>query len=112
MANTEPQRWEVHDRYGNRIYITAERRQHVNARRPWLQDHFEDLLETLRKGRRKQDPMDPGKYKYYWPCNPLLPEYTHLVAVVRFSETTDPDGDTIPDNFMVTAWAVFLYGRR
>jgi hypothetical protein len=56
--------------------------------------------------------MDPGKYKYYRPCDALLPAYTHLVVVVRFSETEDHEGRTVPNNFVVTAWAVFLYGRR
>ncbi len=56
--------------------------------------------------------MDPGKYEYYRPCRALVPEYTHLVAVVRFSETEDRDGRITPDNFVVTAWAVFLYSRR
>ncbi len=63
MADIESQRWEVHDRYGNRIYMTAERRQHVLARRPWLEEHFDDLLETLRKGRSMSDRLDEH-YEY------------------------------------------------
>ncbi len=63
MTDREQQTWEVHDRYGHRIYMTAERWDHVLQQRPWLAEHIADVLETLRQGRRKQDPMDPTKYK-------------------------------------------------
>ncbi len=111
MADIKQQVWEIFDRYGNRIFLTAERWQHVLHRRPWLESHFDDILETLRKGRRKQDPMDQAKYKYYYPCSTLAPDNSHLVAVVKFDKIRDVQGSLSDNNFVMTAWAVFLYGR-
>jgi len=111
MAVEHRQIWEVHDRYGHRLYMTTERWQHVLKQRPWLVEHLDDVLETLRQGRRKQDPMDPAKYKYSRRGEALFPEYNHLVVVVRFSEAVDPQGRSVPNNYVVTAWAVFRYSR-
>lgn len=110
--NEREQKWEVHDRYGNKVYMTRERWQHILDRRPWLADLRDEILATVRHGRRKQDPLHAAKYKYYRPCTDLLPEYNHLIAVVRFSETVDTAGETMPNNYVVTAWSVFIYGRR
>lgn len=71
------QRWEVYDRYGNKIYMTSERWQHILHSRPWLADCHGEMLMTLRQGRRKQDTLNSRKYKYYWPCNTLLPDFNH-----------------------------------
>jgi len=111
-SGTGAQRWEVHDRYGNRIYLSSERWEHAVEQRPWLEDHREDVLQALRQGRRRQDPLDPRKYKYYWPCNDLLPEYSHLVVVVRFGEAVDALGQSMPNNYVLTIWSVFIYGTR
>ena len=105
-------RWEVRDRYGNRIYMTAERWRHAIESRPWLADFHEETLATLRQGRRKQDPLNPRKYKYYWPCADLLPEFNQLVVVVLFGETTGVSGQAIPNNYVTNVWAVFIYGRK
>lgn len=113
MMNTnESDRWEVYDRYGNKIYMTTERWHHVTKSRPWLADYHHEVLTTLRQGRRKQDTLNPRKYKYYYPCNDLLPHFNHLVVVVVFGETTDNRGQVIPNNFVVTAWSVFIYSTR
>ena len=59
--------WTVYDRFGNAIYLTAERWRHIID-----QDNhaevapFPDLVaETVRLGRRLQDPFDPRRYQYY-----------------------------------------------
>ena len=108
----EGDRWEVYDRYGNKIYLTAERWRHVVERRPWLEEHHAEVLETLRHGRRKQDPVNAQKYKYYWRCERLLPDFNHLVAVVFFGESKNADGNRTPNNYVITCWGVFIYGRR
>ncbi len=109
---TESGRWEVHDRYGNKIYTTGERWQHILYSRPWLADYHDAILNTLRKGRRKQDTLSLHKYKYYWLCDRLLPDFNHLVVIVLFGETLDSQGRIMANNYAVTAWAVFMYGRR
>jgi len=112
MPDGGPRRWEVYDRYGNKIYMTEERWRHAFDSRPWLSDLLEEALNTLRRGRRKQDPLNPRKYKYYWPCDRLLPDYNHLVVVVLFGTTTDAPGNLVPNNYVVNVWAVFIYGKR
>ncbi|MCP4422642.1 MAG: FAD-binding oxidoreductase [Chloroflexi bacterium] len=78
--------WEAHGRYGNKIYMTAERWHHALDKRPWLVDFLADTLDTLRNGRRQQDPLNPQKYKYYRPCPDLEPEYNNIVAIVLFKK--------------------------
>lgn len=112
MDNNQPSRWEVYDRYGHKIYMTAERWQHAMESRPWLAEYHAEVLMTLRQGRRKQDSLKPWKYKYYWPCDDLLPNFNHLVVVVLIGETTDLHGQIIPNNYVVNVWAVFIYGQR
>ncbi len=111
MSNDQPHRREVLDRYGNKIYMTAERWQHALTSRPWLADFLEETLDALRRGRRKQDPLNPQKYKYYWPCDKLLPEYNHLVVVVLFGTRNDNQGNIVPNNYVTNVWAVYIYGK-
>src|SRR4030042_925178 len=96
----EPERWDVHDRYGNAIYMTAERWQHILQSRPWLADYHADILNTLRHGRRQQDTLNP------------LPDFNHLVVVVLFGEILDKQGRVMANNYVVTAWPVFRYSKR
>jgi hypothetical protein len=105
-------RWQVPDRYGNQIYMTDERWSHALEKRPWLNDYFEDALDTIRYGRREQDALNPRKYKYYRSAPTLQPEYNHLVVVVLFSEIEDANGKMVSNNYVVNVWAVFLYGKR
>jgi hypothetical protein len=77
-------RWEIYDRYGNHIYLTNERWRHALEKRPWLADHLDDVLATIRHGQRRQDPLNSRKYKYYLACEMLEPgNYTGVVGVVR-----------------------------
>jgi len=55
---------QVTDRWGNRITLTDERWQHIIEWHPELEEFQEEVLETIRRGRRRQDPMDQQKYKY------------------------------------------------
>ena len=90
----------------------SERWQHAVESRPWLADFHEEVLITLRRGRRKQDALNSRKYKYYWPCDDLLPEFTHLVVIVLFGESMNDKEQLIPNNYVTNAWAVYIYGER
>ena len=105
-------RWDVHDRYGNQIYLTEERWFHALEKRPWLEAYFDEVLETIQRGRRQQEQLQPYKYKYYSPCEALKPEFSHLVVMVVFRETIDEVGQMISNNYVVNVWAVYLYSRR
>lgn len=101
--------WTVHDRYGNEIYLTQERWAYILRYHPQLEGLLQEFLDTLRKGRRKQEPADPNRYKYYLPCSLLPPDYNTIVAVVKFSMAISPDGAFVTNNFVITAWAADIH---
>ena len=106
------QRWTAQDRYGNTVYLTAERWQHILASRPELEPHLDQLLDTLRTGERKQEALMSNKYRYAKRCEALLPENTHLVAMVIFQTRLDAQGQYVPNNFVVTGWATYIWSQR
>ena len=106
-----PKRWEVYDRYGNKIYMTAERWEHAQEKRPWLAGYLDDVLTTIRRGRRKQDPLKSHKYKYYWSWDEMFPDFNHLVVVVLFKKRINKTGQLVPNNYVVNVWPVFIYGK-
>ncbi len=105
-------KWTVQDRYGNTIYFTEERWQHILESRPELEPFFELFLETLRAGRRKQAVLIPNEYRYYKQFDELLPDNNHLVVIVVFKTRLDEHGRYIANNFVVTGWAKYIYSRR
>jgi hypothetical protein len=62
---------------------------------------LDSILETLRKGRRKQDTYDSAKFKYTYSVPGLPTPYTHMVVVVKFGWR-----DTIANNFVLTAYLI------
>jgi len=101
-------KWTIQDRYGNTIYLTEERWRHILEARPELESYLGQLLETLRTGRRKQDSLIPNEYRYYKQFEVLLPDNSHLVAIVIFKTSPDEHGRYVPNNFVVTAWAKYI----
>ncbi len=106
------QKWTIQDRYGNSIYLTEERWHHILESRPELESYFAQFLETLRTGRRKQDPLIPNEYRYYKRFEALFPDNNHLVVIVIFKTTLDEQGQYQPNNFVVTGWASYMYSQR
>ena len=104
-------KWTVQDRYGNTIYFTEERWQHILESRPELESYFDKFLETLRTGGRKQDPLIPNEYRYYKRFDELLLENNHLVVIVIFKTRIDERGQYMPNNFVVTGWARYIRPR-
>ncbi|MEZ4868673.1 MAG: hypothetical protein R3C14_45510 [Caldilineaceae bacterium] len=88
--------------------MKEERWRHAQERRPWLADYLDDVLTTIRRGRRQQDPLNPRKYKYYWPCLELQPDFNHLIVIVLFGEKGN-NGTTAPNNYVTNVWAVYIY---
>ena len=60
---TAGKRWQVRDRYNNEIYLTEERWEHITApiNHPEMADYEEALKETIWRGQRKQDLLNPQK---------------------------------------------------
>jgi len=110
----------VADRYENQIYLTDERWTHIVNTHPEMDSHRNNLLLTLQTGRRKQEPLDPSKYKYYKrfdfdklnPADILETGYNHIVVVVKFSEKVEKDTtNRISNNFVLTAYQTFIFSR-
>ncbi len=59
-------RWTVRDRYGNDIYLTEERWEHIidPDNHPEMAGCEAQLEETIRQGDRQQDSLNPQKYRY------------------------------------------------
>jgi hypothetical protein len=102
----------VQDRYGNTIYLTEERWNHILESRPEMEPFHQQFLETIRTGRRRQEALIPNEYRYYRQFDELLPENSHLIAKVVFKTQLDETGDYIPNNFVVTGWAKHAVPKR
>lgn len=102
-------KWTVRDRQGNQIYLTKERWQHILERHDELVGLHQELLNTLRWGQRRQETLDPNRYRYHRACDALPLEFNHLVVAVVFSYREQPDGITLPNNFVTSAWGIDLY---
>lgn len=95
----------VHDRRGNEIYLTDEWWAHIIETHEDMSRHRERLLRTVRTGRRRQDPLDPSKYKSTRSFDDLPADYTHIVVVVKFETKQGPQG-VARNNFVLTAYQI------
>ena len=100
------QLWTVQDRYRNDIYLSQERWEHVIAptNHPEMAGYEEHLKETIRTGYRKQDALNPQKYRYSKAFGDLPEDNTHIVAIVLFRFSEGEDGRPRPNNYVVTAY--------
>jgi len=98
--------WTQRDRFGNDIYLTYERWQHIidTDNHPELEPFFDNVRETIRQGRRRQDPYDPQGYKYHQAFPDLPDNNTHVVVCVRFRWANEPDGNVRSEKFVTTAF--------
>ncbi len=67
-------------------------------------DCEEELKETLRVGKRKQDPLNPQKYRYTVPFDSLAADNTHIIVIVLFRFKEGKSGKSEPNNYVVTAY--------
>jgi hypothetical protein len=93
---------QVTDPWGNRIKLTDERWEHIIKWHPELEGFEDDVLDTIRKVRRRQDPIDPHKYAYIYPVEGLSFRLTHIVVVVRIAAR----------KFVLTAYGIEREGGR
>lgn len=99
-------RWTTHDAYGNRIYLTHERWKHITEpfNHPEMSAYEEHLRETIQRGRRKQDPLNPRKYRYVKALDDLAGDNTHIIAIVLFKFGEGEAGELVRNNYIVTAY--------
>ena len=79
-------RWKIRDRYGNEIYLTHERWQHIIAsiNHPEMANYEEHLKTTIQHGRRRQDLLNPQKYRYTMPSS-ICQQITHTLLQLSSS---------------------------
>ncbi|MBS1249183.1 MAG: hypothetical protein MAG431_00756 [Chloroflexi bacterium] len=105
MKNTG-KRWTVYDRGGNPIYLTQERWEHIvdANNHPEMLAYEEYLRLTLKQARRRQEALNPRKYRYAHQFHDLPDDVNHIVVIVLFGYDVDEDGRTIPNNYVATAF--------
>ena len=64
----------------------------------------QELKDTIRSGRRRQDSLNPQKYRYSKAFEQLAGDNTHIVAIVLFRLAEGPDGALTANNYIVTAY--------
>ena len=99
-------RWTVRDRDSNPIYLTQERWQHiVHVDNHPEMDEFEEFLKiTLQRGYRRQEPLNPRKYRYVYSFNDLPDGSNHIVAIVLFGFDVSREGQVTVNNYVTTAF--------
>jgi len=97
-------RWTIPDRDNNPIYLTQERWEHIGAHHPEMSDYETYLQTAIKRGRRRQEPLNPRKYRYVFSFDDLPEDYNHIVAIVLFGFDMDAQGKTVPNNFVATAF--------
>jgi hypothetical protein len=69
-----------------------------------MADYEEHLKLTVRQGKRRQEPLNPRKYRYAYAFGDLPDGMTHIVVIVLFGFDINEHGTTIPNNFIATAF--------
>jgi hypothetical protein len=96
----------AHDKLGNEIYLTDERWEHIVETHEEMVGYRGHIFAVLRTGQRRQDALDPSKYKYTKRFTDLPKGFTHVVVVVKFIHRQDAQGIERPNNFILTAYQV------
>lgn len=89
--------WKVTDRWNNEITLTEERWKHIKYWHPDLEDHLDEVLKTIKLGKRHQDEMEPSKYSYFQKTKTLLPDYNFIIVIVKLAV----------NKFVITAYPIF-----
>jgi len=92
---------EIQDQFGNAIYLTDERWEHIVEEHSELDGHRAEVLNTVRSGKRSQDPLIPNKFFYNKKLRQLIEDFDEIEVVVIFRWQDDK-----PNNFIVTAYSV------
>jgi hypothetical protein len=63
-----------------------------------------ELRETILSGTRKQEELNPQKYRYSKLFSDLTSENTHIIGIVVMSFSESENDEIEPNNFIVTAY--------
>jgi hypothetical protein len=106
-------RWTVWDRDDNPIYLTEERWQHIVEanNHPEMTDYEEHLKITIQQGRRRQEPLNPRKYRYTQSFDDLPAGFNAIVGIVLYGFDVNVHGETVSNNFIATAFLKHMRPR-
>jgi hypothetical protein len=106
-------RWTIQDRDGNPIYLTEERWQHIVEanNHPEIADYEDHLKQTIQSGRRRQEPLNPRKYRYVQLFDDLPAGFNHIVGIVLFGFDVNAQDKMVPNNFIATAFLKHMHPR-
>ena len=98
--------WAAQDRFGNSIYLTQERWEHIidPINHPEMEFYEDELKVTVQTGIRKQDSLNPQKYRYSKEFDTLPADNTHIIVIVLYGVRESEIGKIISNNFIVTAY--------
>lgn len=63
-----------------------------------------NILKKIQSGKRKQDTLNPQKYRYVKTFENLAEDNTHIIAIVLFRFKEGEVGEPAPNNYIVTAY--------
>ncbi|HLC16312.1 MAG TPA: hypothetical protein VJL89_08815 [Thermodesulfovibrionia bacterium] len=86
------------------IYLSQKQWEHIieETNHPEMEVYEEYMKTTIKKGQRRQEPLNPRKYRYYYQFDDLPDDNNNIVVIVLFD--FDDYGQTIPNNFIATAF--------
>lgn len=98
-------RWTVKDRQEREVYLTEERWEHILSKHAELTGRLNDVLDTVRLGRRRQSKQDPNTFLYSRRNEALPVPYNTIIVCVAFRQQHSTDiFQTMHNNFITTAW--------
>lgn len=95
----------VRDKNGNLIYLTDERWEHIIEFHPEMLNYKQHIFTTIKKGKRKQDPLDPTLYTYYHEFDDLEKGFNYVIVIVKFGFNEFYESN----NFVLTAFQKLIY---
>jgi UDP-N-acetylenolpyruvoylglucosamine reductase len=97
--------WTIRDRYGDEVYLTWERWEHITSEHTEMKDYFDKLQIIIHSGRRRQHPLQANKYFYRHSFFTLPGDFDFIEAVVILNVQTG-------GRFVVTAYLDQFYRER
>jgi hypothetical protein len=99
-------RWAEKDKFGNEIYLTEERWEHITNQmnHSEMLEYEVELRETIQSGNRKQEILSPNKFRYSKKFDDLTSENTHIIGIVVMNFSESENEELISNNFIVTAY--------
>jgi predicted ester cyclase len=113
-VDLQGRRWTVQDQFGNLVYLTEERWQHIidAENHPEVEDYEEYVQATVRHGQRRQEPLNPRKYRYVRMFADLPDGMNHVVVIVMFGSQVDSAGRIQANNYVATAFLKHILAKE